>query len=88
MSESGYHVEIEAKAVKALQKIARADQRRIVSAAQALSINPRPDGCKKLTAQDAYRIRIGNYRVIYVVEDAVRIVTVTRIGHRREVYDR
>ncbi|RPA55938.1 type II toxin-antitoxin system RelE/ParE family toxin [Gordonia oryzae] len=83
-----YEVEFELSAMKALRRIRRADQQRILRAAHALGDDPRPDGCKKLTGAEGYRVRVGNYRIVYLVEDAVRIVTVTRIGHRREVYDR
>ena len=54
---------------------------------QPLAHHPRPDGCRKLQgSDDAYRIRVGDYRVIYTVDDAVLIVAVERVSHRREVY--
>ena len=53
----------------------------------ALADDPRPAGCKKLSGfRDQWRIRIGDYRVLYLVEDAIVTVTVTRIAHRREAY--
>ena len=53
----------------------------------ALADNPRPAGCKKLKGyKDQWRIRIGDYRAIYIIEDATRTVTVTHIAHKREVY--
>jgi mRNA interferase RelE/StbE len=52
-----------------------------------LELDPRPLGCKKLKGRDAYRIRIGDYRVIYEINDGRLIVTVVTIGHRREVYE-
>lgn len=61
-------------------------QNHLRSAITALSERPRPSGCKKLKGIDAYRIRIGDYRVIYQVNDAVLIVSVIAVGHRREVY--
>lgn len=81
-----YHVEIEASALKALERIERGDQRRIVDKIRSLAENPRPDGAVKLTGADGWRVRVGNYRVVYVIEDAVLVVTVTRVAHRREVY--
>jgi mRNA interferase RelE/StbE len=51
-----------------------------------LADNPRPPKSKKLTARDSWRIRIGNYRVIYLIEDDNLIVIVIEIGHRKEVY--
>jgi mRNA interferase RelE/StbE len=54
----------------------------------ALGSNPRPTGCKKLKGyKDQWRIRIGDYRVIYIVNDSRKTVTVTHVAHRREVYD-
>ena len=82
-----YEVEIENSAAKALQRLQLHDQIRVSAAIVALSDEPRPDGCVKLTGLDAtYRIRIGNYRVVYIIDDSIRIVTVTRVGHRKEVY--
>lgn len=84
---SEYHVEIETSAVKALAKIAKPYRARIATAIAGLATDPRPNGCTKLSGTtDAYRIRIGDYRVVYTVSDSVRIVRVERIAHRREVY--
>ena len=51
-----------------------------------LASSPRPSGCKKLVARPAWRIRVGNYRVIYEINDKARVVLVVHIGHRRDVY--
>ncbi|CCK62345.1 type II toxin-antitoxin system RelE family toxin [Mycobacterium canetti] len=84
---SGYAVEIENSAAKAIQRLHRHDQRRILTAVAALADEPRPRGCEKMSGFDTtYRIRLGNYRVVYIVDDAARVITVTRVGHRREVY--
>ena len=57
------------------------------AAINSLSENPRPHGCKKLHGSDnEYRIRIGNYRVIYIISDGVLIITVIKIAHRKDVY--
>jgi mRNA interferase RelE/StbE len=54
----------------------------------ALDVNPRPAGCKKLKSyKDQWRIRIGDYRVIYLIDESAKTVTVTRIAHRRKVYE-
>ena len=54
----------------------------------ALADNPRPTGCKKLRGyKDQWRIRAGDWRVLYIVDDAARLVSITRIAHRREVYE-
>ena len=59
---------------------------RLENAMLALEDNPRPPGCKKLEGRNAYRIREGDYRIIYEIEDKIITVTVTNIGHRRAVY--
>ncbi len=82
-----YEVEIENSAAKAVQRLQRHDQIRVVSVMADLAAEPRPTGCAKLSGtQSAYRVRVGNYRIVYTVDDAERVVTVTRVGHRREVY--
>jgi len=56
---------------------------------EELSVDPRPAGCKKLKGNNGnlWRMRVGNYRIIYIVDDIVRIVNVRKIGHRKDVYD-
>jgi mRNA interferase RelE/StbE len=58
----------------------------IKSAIAALANNPRPYGYKKLKGEDAYRIRVGDYRIIYEINDDRIIVTVVSIGHRKDIY--
>lgn len=61
---------------------------RIVSKLEALKSDPRPAGCKKLRGyEDQWRVRVGDWRAVYIIDDAARLVSVTRIAHRREVYD-
>jgi mRNA interferase RelE/StbE len=83
---SRYALEIESSAAKALQRLQRGDQIRVSKAIIALAKDPRPAGSIKLTGADAYRVRVGNYRVVCTVDDAVRVVAITRIGHRKEIY--
>ncbi len=72
-----------------MKKLPRPARGRVLSAIEELAGDPRPHGAKKLTGeQTAWRIRIGDYRVIYDVFDTQLVVTVVRAGHRREVYDR
>ena len=59
---------------------------RVCDAIRSLSENPRPAGCRKLSGRDGWRIRAGDYRVIYEIDNARRSVTVTHVGHRRDVY--
>ena len=83
----GYSIEFDTNAVKDLARIQRNYQKRIATAIATLAADPRPNGCTKLSGtRDAYRIRIGDYRVIYTVNDAVRIINIDKIAHRREVY--
>ena len=81
-----YSVFIEKSAKKELTKIGLPDRDRIITAIRKLSENPRPLKVKKLTGREAWRIRIGNYRVIYEIKDDQLIVLVITIGHRREIY--
>ncbi len=82
-----YEVRFRKSAGKDLQRLDTTIQRRVLKAAELLADEPRPVGCKKLHgSEDAYRIRVGDYRIVYTVEDAVRIVAIERIRHRREVY--
>jgi len=84
-----YHVVTEVSAAKQIIKIGdREAQTRIVRKIKSLEEDPRPAGCTKLSGMsDSYRIRVGDYRIVYTVADSIRVVTVTRVGHRREVYD-
>ena len=81
-----YQIQILRKAQKALARIQDPDYKRIVAAIEDLAEDPRPPGSKKLTGRDGWRIRIGRYRVIYEIEDAIRIVTILDIGHRSSIY--
>lgn len=81
-----YTIEIDRQAIKRLAKIHPRDRKRIAAAIDTLAADPRPDGCTKLTARPGYRIRVGEYRVIYDVDDQVVTVRVLRIGPRGEVY--
>ena len=82
-----YKVRILRSAEKDLRKIHRTRLFNILEAIEALKENPRPISCRKLVgSESSYRIRIGDYRVIYTIEDTIRIVEVDRIRHRKDVY--
>ena len=81
-----YDVRFKPSAAKELAKLPRAGQRRIAPAIEGLAANPRPAGAEKLAGQDAWRIRVGDYRIVYAIEDRVLLVLVLHIGNRREVY--
>lgn len=84
---SQYHVEVERTATKALKEIHRPDRVRLTKAIIELGTEPRPHGCLKMSGMDSlYRIKIGNYRIVYAIDDTIRVVNVTRVGHRREIY--
>jgi mRNA interferase RelE/StbE len=81
-----YETYILRRAQKALSKIQQQDQERIVEAIWDLENDPRPHGCKKLSGREGWRVRVGQYRVIYEIDDESKEVTVLDIGHRRDVY--
>lgn len=81
-----HRVEILRRAAKALAKLPEPDYGRVRDAVQSLGHDPRPPGCKKLLGREGWRVRVGRYRVIYEVEDVVRVVTVLDLGHRKDIY--
>jgi len=82
-----YQLTIRPKAVKALEKINDPDYSAIKAAIYNLANNPRPQGYKKLKGRDAYRIRVGNYRIIYSVFDKILSVDIINLGHRKDIYE-
>lgn len=83
---AGYSVLIKRTAAKELEDIALRDRRRVVARIRALADDPRALGSEKLSGADRYRIRQGNFRVLYEIDDEALTVTVVKIGHRRDVY--
>ncbi|GDY23988.1 hypothetical protein LBMAG56_53350 [Verrucomicrobiota bacterium] len=82
-----YRVLLERAAEKDLARLSSAIHDRVIAAIQALARNPRPPGCRKLAgSQSDWRIRVGDYRVVYEIADEIRVVRVNRVRHRREVY--
>lgn len=82
-----YQIVVERSAEKDLKKLSSEVRPRAISAIQALAKKPRPSGSRKLagTAND-WRIRVGDYRIVYEIADEVRIVRINRVRHRRDVY--
>lgn len=72
--------------VKKLSKLAVNIERSIVDSIELLGYSPRPQGCKNLKGQDGYRIRVGNYRIIYQIKDKILLILILDIGHRRDIY--
>ena len=84
-----YRVELTAAAARQVRKLPRPARERVMEAIGTLQTDPRPTGAKKLVdEQTAWRIRVGDYRVIYDVLDGELVVTVVRAARRREVYGR
>ena len=83
---AGYKLEIKKSATKEIEHLPLDDCRRVVAKIQGLVMQPRPFGCEKLTGEEKYRIRQGNWRVLYEIDDEELIVTVVKIAHRREAY--
>ena len=83
-----YKIVFKRQAQKELNKISNPYALKIALAINELSNNPRPAGCKKLNVPDVnlWRIQSGDYRIIYSIEDVVKIIEVIRIGHRGDVY--
>jgi len=84
-----YRIVLTSTAEKELSRLPNQMVSRIFSRIESLANEPRPHGCKKLSAgRDEWRIRIGDYRVIYTIDNEVKKVDVTRIAHRRDVYEK
>jgi len=81
-----YRLTLRQSAVKELESLPRRDLARVMSRIKVLADNPRPPACEKLSGQERYRVRQGDYRILYEVNDSDQVVTVVKIGHRREVY--
>lgn len=84
-----YQVQITDKILKKLEKLPKRDKERIIEDIDSLVEDPRPDGCKKLKGNlkpIRYRIRSGNYRIVYSVQDDMLIILVVEFGHRKDVY--
>jgi mRNA interferase RelE/StbE len=81
-----YELRFKPSVAKDLRGAPRADVQRILARIEALRDDPRPPGSEKLSGQDRYRVRQGQYRILYTVADAELIVEVVKVGHRRDVY--
>ncbi len=81
-----YNVIFTKSSAKELDGVPRKDAQRIWRLTSNLAGNPRPMGCEKLSGRPLYRIRQGDYRIIYYIDDVNHIVDIIKIGHRREVY--
>jgi mRNA interferase RelE/StbE len=83
-----YSVELKPSAKKELDRLSSTLTQRIFPRLRSLASDPRPPGCKKLKGSEHHwRIRVGDYRIVYTIDDRRRLVEVTRIRHRNDVYD-
>jgi len=86
-SAERFTVEYAAEALKELRKLDQTVARRAVTAIEALSADPRPSGTRQLVGYtNLWRIRVGDYRIVYTIRDAELLVLALRVAHRREVY--
>lgn len=83
---ASYRLLIKPSAAKELEALPTRDRRRVVQRVRALAEDPRPPGAEKLRGIELYRVRQGDYRVLYEIADAERAITVIKIGNRRDVY--
>jgi mRNA interferase RelE/StbE len=82
-----YRILLERAAERDLARLSSQVHDRVIVAIQALATNPRPPGCRKLVgSKHDWRIRVGDYRVVYEIADEIRVVRINRVRHRREVY--
>ena len=81
-----YRLEVKRSAAKEIGDLPKADCQRVVAKIQRLASNPRPNGCEKLSGAEKYRIRQGDYRILYEIDDSTKLVTIVKVGNRREIY--
>jgi len=81
-----YKVEVKRSAVKEIEALPDRDIRDILDRLSSLADNPRPYDCRKLSGRPQYRIRRGNYRILYYIDDVMQVVCIVKIGHRKNVY--
>jgi len=82
-----YQVKVAEEAAKFIRKQDKRIQRQIINNIRALAQNPRPQGCKKLQGyKELYRIRSGNYRIVYSIREKMLLVFVVRVAHRKDIY--
>ena len=83
---ASYRIVFKKSVVKDLRPIPKKDVQRILKRIKRLAEDPRPAGTEKLSGDEKYRIRQGNYRILYTIEDDIITVTIVKVGHRRAVY--
>ncbi|MFH1903663.1 MAG: type II toxin-antitoxin system RelE/ParE family toxin [Candidatus Omnitrophota bacterium] len=79
-------IEIKKSAVKEIEALPSKDIKAVLDKISSLADNPRPYDCQKLSGREQYRIRRGDYRILYYIEDDILIVYIVKVGHRKDVY--
>ena len=85
---ANYKIYFRKSAAKELGKFPNPTVQKVIKRIEALAIDPRPVGCEKLTGQEFYRVRQGNYRIIYSIQDDELTVWVVKVSHRKDIYQR
>ena len=83
---ASYRLSIKPSAAKGIEALLKADRLRVIKRIKGLSENPRPPGCEKLSGNDKYRVRQGQYRIVYSISDEELVVLVVKVANRRDVY--
>lgn len=81
-----YELRFKPSVAKDLRDIPQTEVKRILARVETLQDDPRPPGAEKLSAQERYRLRQGNYRILYTIAEAEVVVEIVKVGHRRHVY--
>ena len=83
---ASYRLSIKPSAAKEIEALPKSDRLRVIKRIKGLSANPRPPGCEKLSGNDKYRVRRGQYRIVYSISDKELVVLVVKVVNRRDVY--
>ena len=81
-----YQIELRRRAQRALDRLPKSDFQAVIEAIKELARTPRPKGVEKIKSAGLWRVRQGDYRIVYNIDDSQKIATILRIGHRREIY--
>jgi len=81
-----YRLEVKRSAAKEISDLTKAECQRVAAKIQLLASDPRPHGCEKLSGAEKYRIRQGDYRILYEIDDSTKLVIIVKVGDRKEVY--
>ena len=83
---ANYKIQVKKSAQKEIANLQNKDLQKIIKKIESLTKNPRPLGVKKLSAEEKYRLRVGDFRILYTIEDDILLIYVVKVGHRKDVY--